>query len=229
MIIALSGVDGSGKSTQIELLEQALSEAGHKTEVIWFRAGYSEIMTWLRAMVRHTKPDLLPRATGDEARARKKVFARPSVRAAWMAMAVSDVLLNLAGRIRADEARGRVVICDRYLFDSMLDLELRFDEFAKVRPWVEWLLRRLVPRPDVSILLVVPREVMHDRLEKKDEPFPDPPELRDTRYDRYQAWARSGEVVVVDGAKSIAEVHERVVGIVGHAMGKPLRPVLEVN
>ena len=226
MIIALSGVDGSGKTTQIELLAQALEEAGYDPAVVWFRPGYSELMDWIRSAVRRRKPDLLPTST--QSAARQRAFSKPSVRAAWIGMALSDVLLNLAGRIRLLESRGKVVICDRYLFDSMLDLDLRFDEFRRIKPVVERALGLVVPRPDVSMLLMVPRDVMHARLEQKDEPFPDPPHLRDQRYDRYQAWAESGQLVVVDGTKSITEVHERIVGLVAHRLGIELSPMVEV-
>ena len=226
MIISLSGVDGSGKTTQIDLLVEALHEAGYETSVVWFRAGYSELMDWLRAAIRRRKPNLVP--TTAVPQARQKAFSRPHVRLAWIGMALTDILLNLAGRIRLLEAQGKVVICDRYLFDSMLDLEFRFGEFAKIRGLVEQGLMFIVPRPDVSILLMVPREVMHQRLAVKEEPFPDPPELRDRRYDRYEEWGRSDHVVVIDGDRPIAQVHEDIMDLVGHVMGR-LLPRAEIS
>ena len=223
MIIAVSGVDGSGKTTQIELLQQALKESGYSASVLWFRPGYSEIMDWIRSAVRRRKPELVPTTANPEAR--QRAFSKPHIRAAWISMAVTDILLNLAGRIRCLEAKGNVVVCDRYLFDSLLDLELRFEEFRSVRPIVEKGLSLVVPRPDLSLLLLVPREVMHDRLKQKDEPFPDPPELRDKRFDRYLDWARSGKVTVIDGGRSIRAVHREIVDLVGKKMSRPLPTV----
>ena len=223
MIIAVSGVDGSGKSTPIELLERSLRMSGYRPSVLWFRPGYSDLMVRLKAAVRGRKPDLVP--TTDDPVARQRAFAKRHVRMAWMAMAVTDMLLNLAGRVRLLGAAGRVVICDRYLFDSLLDLELRFEEFQTLRPAIERALRVAVPSPDLSLLLLVPRHVMHERLAKKQEPFPDPPELRDARFDRYLDWAKSGRVTVIDGDQSIQAVHREIVDLVGQALGRPLNAV----
>ena len=40
-IIAFSGIDGAGKSTQIERLKQRLESEGQRVITIWFRGGYT--------------------------------------------------------------------------------------------------------------------------------------------------------------------------------------------
>ena len=61
-VVALSGLDGSGKSTQARLLVAALQDAGLDAVVLWDRISYSDALlrltTPLRAVLR-----LLPRAT----------------------------------------------------------------------------------------------------------------------------------------------------------------------
>ena len=41
MIVAISGLDGAGKSTQIDLLSKSLSAKGVRVRFLWARGGYT--------------------------------------------------------------------------------------------------------------------------------------------------------------------------------------------
>lgn len=218
-LITVSGVDCAGKSTQIERLADALRSRGEEPVVVWFRPGYSRDLDRIRALVRRVRPSTLPTASRDD-RARAQAFARPSVQRAWIAMALLDTLVQYAARVRGLIAAGRTVICDRYLADARLDLELRFPErrpdFAPFLTPTGW----LCPRPDVQLLLLLPYEEMLRRSHAKQEPFPDSPEVRDRRFDAYVELGRSGSFVNVDSARPIAEVHDEIMGAVSRSTGR---------
>jgi hypothetical protein len=50
------------------------------------------------------------------------------------------------------------------------------------------------------------------RMAQKQEPFPDPPEIRDRRAFAYHELARSGRVQAVDASGSIEAVHRVILG-----------------
>ena len=41
MIIVFSGLDGAGKSTQIEILRKKLMHGGSSSKILWARGGYT--------------------------------------------------------------------------------------------------------------------------------------------------------------------------------------------
>lgn len=201
MLLTLSGIDCSGKSTQIERLIAGLEARGHRTRRFWFRPGYSREMDTLRSVVRRLRPGAIP--PPGKSSAREQTFARPGVARAWMTMALADSMLQYALKLRALLTAGFTVVCDRYVYDARLDLQLRFPDqtqtFALPLDLVEW----SAPRPDLALLLTLPRAEMLRRMALKREPFPDAPALRDRRYAAYERLAAVGPVTAIDAARPI--------------------------
>jgi thymidylate kinase len=209
MIIAVSGVDCAGKSTQIDLLLAHLQENGRRPKQFWYRPGYSAELDALRSMIRKLRPGAIPSpGKSDE---REKAFANPALQKRWAMAAIWDAMLQYAIKLRGWNLIGKTVVCDRYLSDATLDLRLRFPNLA-VDGWssLRWL-KSAAPKPDLSILLMLPREEFLKRLELKNEPFPDSPEMRDKRFSAYQELAASGDFVVIDGDRPIVEVQQSIV------------------
>jgi thymidylate kinase len=199
VIVSISGVDCSGKTTQLERLQDRFQAEGHGCEVVWFRPGYSRELDFLRSTVRRFKPGLLPRSDGDESRNRDEAFKSGGVRRSWVVMAILDSLVHYVLKLRVLSAGGKTVLCDRYLFDGRLDLELRFPEYTSSIRKAFDVLRRMAPIPDHAFLLMIPLEVMESRMAEKDEPFPDPVETRQMRFEAYQFIGSRPGVTVVDG------------------------------
>ncbi len=208
MIITLSGIDCSGKSTQLEHLERALRDRGQRVRRVWYRPGYSREMDALRAVVRRVRSGALPTTADPDAR--QRAFARPGVGRAWIGMAVVDTLLQYGVKVRAASAAGEVVLCDRYVEDALLDLRLRFPSDWDGSGRLARLLRAACPRPDLALLLMLSHAEMLRRQGEKQEPFPDPPALRDARFDAYSELARGGRLTVIEAGRPIDVVHADV-------------------
>lgn len=208
MLIAVSGIDGAGKSTQLALLRAELARRGRRPEIVWHRPGYSARLDRARALVRRLYPAALPAA--DRSGARAAAFARPGVSQGWLLAAWADTLLEYGALVRLRLARGRDVLCDRYLVDARLDLELRFPDQAAAIGALAASLERLCPRPDLHLLLSIPGPERRRRERAKREPYPDPPAIREARHRAYQKLAGCGGLAIVDAGGDIDSVFAAV-------------------
>ncbi|MFM6962946.1 MAG: dTMP kinase [Micrococcales bacterium] len=98
LFISLEGIDGVGKSTQVERLADYFREQG-KTVVTTFEPGGTELGQEIRHLLLHRKGDVAPRAEA-------LLFA-------------ADRAHHVATKIRPALERGEVVITDRYLDSSV--------------------------------------------------------------------------------------------------------------
>lgn len=194
MLITVSGIDCAGKSTQIDLLRRTLEGRGLRVRTFWYRPGYSAELDALRRLVRRIRPGALP--TAASAAERREAFARPGVSEAWIRIALMDMAFQYGVKLRALAARNDVVICDRYVGDALLDLELRFGSGVAERPLFR-AARAVSARPDAAFLLMIPRAEMIARMERKREPFPDEEIVRERRYAAYERLAASGGQTVI--------------------------------
>lgn len=205
MLICLSGVDCSGKSTQVERLTQTLRARGVNVSTMWYRPGYSTRLDRLRSVVRKTAPSTLP-AAGTAARDR--AFSRGWVRSVWILTAALDMFVQYAVQLRLRLWRGETIICDRYVDDALVDFALRFPGHHLSRAFVS-LAASLSPRPAVSFVLMLPWDQVCDRAAAKQEPFADDDATRRRRYDAYVALAFvSG--AAVDASRSVEAVHQSI-------------------
>ena len=213
LLITVSGVDCSGKTTQIDLLAAACEAQGLRTCTRWFRPGYSDRLDAIRARIRGRRADALPKAgPSDE---RDRLFRKSGVRVAWVMMALTDLTIEYGASLRRALSRHDVVVCDRYLEDAFLDLRYRFPEFTAALEVVRVGLARVLPRPDHAVLLNLDWELQTERAIAKAEPFPDTESVRRLRYDAYQEFARGQAFTTLDASQSIDEVHTAIVSLVG--------------
>jgi dTMP kinase len=195
LFISLEGVDGSGKSTQAKLLVEAL---GPETLAIR-EPGGTEAAEKVRALLADPALELDP---------------------------LAELLLFLAARadltarvIRPAMDAGRDIVSDRFA-DSSVAYQgaarglgahevIGLTDAATEGLW-----------PDVTVLLRVDPETGLGRADGNDRFESEGLELQRAVAEAYEEIAKiaSDRVVVVDGADSVEEVHERVMTAVrGHA------------
>jgi len=148
--VSFSGIDGAGKSTQIERLRDRLNEVGVRVLLVTFWSDVARL-TWIRETTSHTlfKGD---KGVGTPTR---PVNRRDKNIQSWYMTAVRfglyfvdaiSLRIVAARTLRADVD---VVIFDRYLYDELANLSWRN---GIARLYVRLLLM-LVRQPDISYLL----------------------------------------------------------------------------
>ena len=211
MLITFSGMDGAGKSTQIDLLEDKLRQNGFRCKKIWARGGYTPGFELLKKLVRL----ILGRSAIPQGKSAKrtKVISKPAVARVWLILAMLDLIVLYAIYMRFQLILGKKIICDRYVEDTYIDFMLNFPQidFEKMLLWK--VLVFSAPRPTLAILLLLPVAISMKRSKEKNEPYPDSEATLEKRLEQYtsnEAMARY-KYLVLYGKNSIEQNFSSIV------------------
>jgi thymidylate kinase len=149
-LLTFSGIDGAGKSTQIDALLRHLEDRGHRFQLFTF---WDDVVAFSKQR-EHLSLRLFKGEKGVGSPERP-VARRDKNVTSWYVALFRLVLYTLdALQLSAIVSRClrndvEFVIFDRYIYDELANLPL---QYSPVRLYVRLLLR-IVPRPDVAFLL----------------------------------------------------------------------------
>ena len=214
MFIAFSGLDCSGKSTQIELLRKTLIENNQKVLVFWSRGGYTPGFQKLKDILRFIFGKKLPESGNSQKR--DKAFSNPFIRRIWITFAILDLILFYSLYLRFKYFLNYNIISDRYLMDTNIDFQLAYPT-DKTDKWFLWrLLNYTAIRPNFHFISTIPVSVSIIRSKSKFEPFPDSPETLDKRLHLYnEELFKDKNVIHLDGMKDVNEIKKYIFHTVG--------------
>lgn len=192
MFITFEGIDGVGKSTQLDLLQQWLESRGSEV-VRTLEPGGTELGKEIRHLLLHRKGDVAPRAEA--------------------LLYAADRAHHVATKIRPALAEGKVVLGDRY-FDSSVAYqgaarELDVDEVRNISLWaVDNLM------PDLTVLLDLDAEAA---ISRRNNTGTEPDRLEREKVDfferarnQYLELAKESRFLVVDATLSIDEIQQQI-------------------
>ena len=185
MIIAISGIDSAGKTTQIQALLKYYESKGYLAIRLWSRGGYTPLYNWLKTVIRFLFKRKLP--VPGKTEQREKLLHSRSGSTIWLTIAIVDLILYYGVYMRLLVLLFRkIIIADRYLIDTYIDFRLNFKN-VKFYRWRLWkMLLYIAPKPGISFLLTIPLHEAEIRAEIKNEPYPDGKEIRTRRYRYYR-------------------------------------------
>ncbi len=170
-VVAMSGVDGAGKSTQAAALVAALEQLGEEPVVVWSRVRFDPLLARLGSMAKAALRPLRAAGSGTVPLNAEELAAvgtperapHRAVDAVWAQVnAVVDGYRHV--RLCAPHVRkGKVVICDRYTLDSHVHLAERFADHPRAVRVAAALDVALSPRAAAAFYLDLPAEVASAR------------------------------------------------------------------
>ncbi|HEY3175149.1 MAG TPA: nucleotidyltransferase family protein [Candidatus Polarisedimenticolia bacterium] len=206
-IVSLSGLDGSGKSSVIQVLAETMTLCEIPIRVVWSRGGFTTWMAAAKRAARSAMPRSIP-GPGD-LEAKQRWLGRPLEAAAFASVVVAEQTLHYLLRVRARRWTGWSIVCDRFAYDTEADLEAKLGLRRRLARAAGAIVTDLAPRPDVAILL---RLAPSEAARRKPEESPGEAAVR-ARAAAYDRIAALHGLVVVDADRSIAEVAADVVDL----------------
>ena len=168
ILICFTGIDGSGKTTHAISIVNFLSQDDVKCRYVWTRW----VPITLKPVVVLVKALLFKRNTARarsnkdyfEYRSAKRRYLGKSVGKIWQNMVLFDYCLQVLMKIRIPLVFGNVVVCDRYLYDTLVDfaVDSRYSK-GQLKNMLKMRIVSLFPKPDALFLLDVPEEVAFKR------------------------------------------------------------------
>jgi dTMP kinase len=222
-LIVLMGLDGSGKSTQAEHLRDWLRAGGAAAETVWMR-GESylarPVLAVGKAILRAPKESKRGEGVraGGEYEAyvagKNSVFGNRFLRRVWTGLTLVDLYITFRIAFRRLPRNTKVVVLDRYIYDSFVDLDTAFGGCGgEALRLLRSAAARIFPAPDLVVLLeVAPQEALR---RKTDIPSVGYLEERETVY---RSIAAAVGAVSVDAGKPLEEVQLRIREIVKGAL-----------
>ncbi len=215
-LVALSGLDGSGKSGQAKRLAAGLDTLGYDCVVVWTRLGSGARLRRLGDPVKRFVGKLVrtERTTPATSRYAESFGPPDPIRSSregsrvvtflWALVVALDHVVEQRRGVRAHLRAGRVVVCDRWTLDSLAHLRYRYGASAPLALH-EWLLRTLAPRPHAAFFLDVPGDVAHRR-----KPDQYSAEQLQRQAGLYARAAQALGVTVVNGTLPPADIADRI-------------------
>jgi thymidylate kinase len=166
LVVAFSGLDGSGKSTQVSALRETLDAAGIASRIAWRPVGHGRAVQLVRragkrAMGRpHRRVSPAqgaPALTWEPDPITRRLRERSaSLTAVWAAyVAVATAASYRRAQLAAAFRRQSVLVCDRHALDT--DVHLLFQYGGRRRPALAIALSDAVmPRADAAFLIELP-------------------------------------------------------------------------
>lgn len=215
MLITFSGLDGSGKSTLVEWLTATL-QADKRRVVVLHLNNHVGLRAYARFLFDGSPPPVGPRSAvhGRGATGLRGALHRIRIAITWSRLLREivypfDLLIFLGYRLYIETLRKRILIMDRYFYDSLADM-------ADGRRWRSLrLLQALTPTPDVAFLLDVPPEQADRR--KPEQPFA----FLNRRWQAYNTLFPSVRTSVILSNRDLDTAKATVYGVVSERLPAP--------
>lgn len=158
-LIVFLGIDGAGKSTLTNLITNELNEKyGFKVKNFWFR---SKIQIYISSILNKLKNKSFKNNKSKIEFNNKTKYTQKFISELYLYMVLLDYFVISILFIKIPLLLGRNIVCDRYIYDVILDLASDFNySDKKLRSLIN---SKLFLEPDIIYLINVPIDIAKNR------------------------------------------------------------------
>lgn len=212
MIVSFSGIDSAGKTTQINLLVDYCISNNINVKKVWSKARGTPGVLLLKEIVRRDKK----MDANEKKEYREQVFRNSKKQKLLYIASMLDLCWYWGIYFRALGFFKKIIICDRYIWDTYVEINLDFPAIDIDQSHLWRLVKWLAPKPAISFLFVIPAGVSLERDYQKNAAGIEDIERKKKKTDIYfdcvkkNCWTH-----VMDGMDTIDNLHNKVLETVG--------------
>lgn len=207
MIIVFSGIDSSGKTTQIDIFEKYCKDKGLRVGKIWGKGRGTPGVMLIKGIVRQDR-FMTPEQKKEH---RQQIYKNSKKRYLLLTASILDLWWYFGLWYRIKSLFHNVLICDRYIWDTYIDFRSEFPEYEIDNWWIWKTAVRLTPKPAHSFMFYITAEESYRRDQQKGDLTLDPLEVKVAKVDKYMKLINSGKwEVVIDGTQTRESISNQI-------------------
>ncbi len=206
ILVAFSGVDGSGKSTQVDLLERSFEKID--APVLRIRSRWRPVLSLPMLVIMRRLGYARVHRAGGVYIVETRLPSRGGLTSLWCILTQVENIVKTGVKLVFPLLLGRTVICDRYALDMVVDGMAGLHD-APSHTRLGFQLLHLLPKPNFAFFMDIDPEVAFKRK-------PDLPGLEDyvERLRLYRELSSRWGVTIVNARVSAQTIHRRVWNII---------------
>lgn len=207
-MVSFSGIDSSGKSTQISMLMEYYQARGITVKAIWGKARGTPGVMLLKKIVRKDRKMPLDQ----QLEYRKGIYNSSFKRKVLLIASMIDLIWYFGLYYRLTMLKQEVLLCDRYIWDTYVELRNEFIDFNIEKSMLWRIVEMVSPKPTLAFLFLIPPDVSYSRDVAKGAIYIDTMEMKEQKISDYRKLAAKGIWdKSFDGLRSVADVHMEIV------------------
>ena len=219
ILICFSGIDGSGKTTLIKELIKDLKAKGIQAEYRWgkFESSLLRLLILIKNKLLLHESDLKENYERS-LKLKNNLFSSNLISMLYEYFVLVNYTFQVIFKIVIPLKMGKNIVCDRYVYDTIVDLalDLRYPD-GKIKHRLNQLFR-LLPKPDVLFFIDVPEEVAFRR--KNDIPSIEFLRNKKEVYSKILKITKMDKniVSVINGTNSVHNLKKEVTMLIGNCL-----------
>jgi dTMP kinase len=204
LLICITGLDGAGKTSVGHEIQAALRKKGIECEYVWVRFESLLVNRAVAVLKKHVlNKDSDGSGTEEYLKMKSRLFQNRIAAAFYTLFVVLTYFWQILVKLWLPRARGASIVCDRYVYDTMIDLAADLPFPAEMYLGLLEAYLHLAPKPDMAFYIALPEPVAFCR--KDDIPSLEYLSKRKALYDRV---SKQYGMITLDGSQSLEEVQE---------------------
>ena len=214
--ICIIGIDGSGKTSHAKALAKSLKQKGLPCKYVWARwtPQFLKPIQFVLNKFYFKSKSVYTSNYEEYTKEKRKIIGNHVLGLIWQYLVLLDYFFQYLFKIRLPLLFRQIIVCDRYIYDTMVDLMVNFNFSGEETEgnFMRYFLS-LFTKPDLIFLLDVPEVVACKRRGDLG--------LLNYLTDRrkiYLELSHALQASVLDNSKNFAEVQSNIVNVVESVM-----------